>query len=112
MRVGAIESPMFVFTIIGLLKKTFASIEVMVHQIFHVWVSSQNFLNCRCLKWIFTKNLKNHFMTCSLWLQQVLELLMNRMFRAGHTDIVLTYTFSSREEKCVRIVKIIETQRN
>ena len=47
-----------------------------------------------------------------LWLQQVLELLMNHMFRAGHTDIVLTYTFASREEKCVRIVKIIETQRN
>ena len=30
-----------------------------------------------CQKWIFTKNLKNHFMKCSLWLQQILKLLMN-----------------------------------
>ena len=42
-------------------------------------------------------------------LTESLKLLMDQMFRAGHTDIVLTYTFAFREEKCVRIVKIIET---
>ena len=50
MRVGAIESPMFVvlqkifFRTVGLLKKFLSSMEVMVHHIFHVWVSSQNSL--------------------------------------------------------------------
>ena len=49
MRVGAIESPMFVvfqkifFRTVGLFKKILSSIEVMVYHIFRVWVPSQNF---------------------------------------------------------------------
>ena len=58
MRVGAIESPMFVvfqkifFRTVGLLKKFLSSIEVMVHHIFHVWVPSQNFWKSKKCLWM------------------------------------------------------------
>ena len=58
MRVGAIESPMFVvfqkifFRTVGLFKKFLSSFEVMVHHIFRVWVPSQNFWKSKKCLWM------------------------------------------------------------